>query len=224
VGTVAERGGKTSFVRDFLMDHPQGNHREINEAWTAAGFEGNISKPVVDKMRAKLKLTGNLGTKTRKTARPRVSTKRTKPATTTPGKAGFTKEFLNDHPEATSREVNEAWANAGMLGTISHTVVSEVRKVLGLTGKTAPSSRKQPSRAAAPTSTLQRRTPAAETGSTGNIVKATTTHDTSRTAVLLAVEEQIDRLIFQMMGLGELTEIETALREARRALYRALTT
>ena len=211
MATVAERGGKTTFVRDFLLNHPQGNHRQINEAWTVAGFEGTISKPVVDKMRAKLKLTGNLGTRSKTTAKPNSSPKRTKLATTTPGKAGFTKEFLNDHPEASSKEVNEAWAKAGMLGTISHTVVSEVRKKLGLLGK------------ASPASTPPGRRSAAETGSTTSIVTGATSQDSSRTAALLAAEEQIDQLIFQMMGLGEMTEIETALREARRALYRALT-
>jgi hypothetical protein len=39
----------------------------------------------------------------------------------------------------------------------------------------------------------------------------------------MAAEVEIDRLIFQMMGLGDLDEIETALRAARRAVYKALT-
>ncbi|MGC8639763.1 MAG: hypothetical protein ACP5XB_07770 [Isosphaeraceae bacterium] len=223
MATVAERGGKTSFVRDYLLNQPRGNHREINEAWTAAGFEGTISKPVVDKMRAKLKLTGNLGMKTKRTAQTSGSAKRKRSAATTPGKASFTKEFLNDHPEATSRDVNEAWARAGMLGTISHTVVSEVRKSLGLNGKAALALRKQAASATVPPSTPQARRPGLETARAASVATRTTAQDTSRAEVLLAAEEQIDRLIFQMMGLGELTEIETALREARRAVYRALT-
>ena len=96
----------------------------MNEAWTADGMRGTISKSVVDKIRARLGLTGNLGAKSKVAAKPKTAPKRTRKATTTPGKSGFTKEFLNDHPDATSREVNEAWTKAGMQGTISHTVVS----------------------------------------------------------------------------------------------------
>ena len=39
---------------------------------------------------------------------------------------------------------------------------------------------------------------------------------------LLGVEAEIDRLIFTVMGIGNLTEIEAALREARRRVYGAL--
>jgi hypothetical protein len=52
--------GKTMFAKEFLNDHPQGNVDAVNDAWLAAGFDGTISKTVVDKMRASLGLTGNL--------------------------------------------------------------------------------------------------------------------------------------------------------------------
>jgi hypothetical protein len=52
--------GKKMFVKEFLNDHPQGNVDAVNDAWLAAGFDGTISKTVVDKMRASLGLTGNL--------------------------------------------------------------------------------------------------------------------------------------------------------------------
>ena len=55
-------------------------------------------------------------------------------ATKTQGKTGFVKEFLQNNPQARAKAVNEAWTAAGMKGTISHTVVSEVRKELGLIG------------------------------------------------------------------------------------------
>ena len=35
------------------------------------------------------------------------------------------------------------------------------------------------------------------------------------------VETEIDKLIFQVMGIGDLPEVETALREARRRVYGA---
>jgi len=74
---TATTPGKTMFVKEFLNDHPQGNVDAVNEAWTAAGFEGTISRTLVDKTRALLGLTGKLSGKTKKT---RTSTK----AKTTP--------------------------------------------------------------------------------------------------------------------------------------------
>ena len=145
MATATVRGDKTKFVNEFLAKNPQGNLRTVNEAWTAEGMRGTISKSVVDKIRAKLGLTGNLGAKSKVAAKPKTAPKRTRKATTTPGKAGFTKEFLNDHPDATSGEVNEAWTKAGMQGRISHTTVSEVRKSLGLIGKPRTTTRKQTS-------------------------------------------------------------------------------
>jgi hypothetical protein len=43
-----------------------------------------------------------------------------------------------------------------------------------------------------------------------------------RTSALLHVETEIDRLIFTVMGIGNLPEIATGLRDARRKVYRAL--
>jgi hypothetical protein len=39
----------------------------------------------------------------------------------------------------------------------------------------------------------------------------------------MALEEGIDRLIFSIMGIGNLPEVESALRDARRQVYAALT-
>ena len=55
-------------------------------------------------------------------------------ATATPGKTSFVKEFLNANPQGNTKTVNEAWQAAGMKGTISHPIISQVRKKLGLTG------------------------------------------------------------------------------------------
>jgi hypothetical protein len=55
-------------------------------------------------------------------------------ATMSPGKTSFVKEFLKKNPQSKARAVNDAWTAAGMDGTISHTVISEVRKELGLIG------------------------------------------------------------------------------------------
>ena len=55
-------------------------------------------------------------------------------ATKSQGKTSFVREFLQNNPQAKAKAVNDAWAAAGMKGTISHTVISEVRKELGLIG------------------------------------------------------------------------------------------
>ena len=41
----------------------------------------------------------------------------------------------------------------------------------------------------------------------------------ARTLALTELEADIDRLIFKVMGVGDLTEIEDSLRQARRLLY-----
>src|SRR4051812_48718640 len=69
--------GKTSFLKEFLNDHPEGNVKAVNEAWTKSGFDGSISNTLVSKMRAQLGLTGNLR---RKPVKPKAATA-TKPYT-----------------------------------------------------------------------------------------------------------------------------------------------
>ena len=39
-GTATPTPGKTSFVKEFLHDNPDGTTKTVNEAWQAAGFEG----------------------------------------------------------------------------------------------------------------------------------------------------------------------------------------
>ena len=67
MATVTVNQGKTSFVKQFLSEHPEGNTRTVNEAWRAAGFDGTISPTLVNKTR--VKLTGKRRRKAR-TARP----------------------------------------------------------------------------------------------------------------------------------------------------------
>lgn len=55
-------------------------------------------------------------------------------ATKSQNKTAFVRKLLQNNPQANARAVNEAWAAAGMKGMISHPIVSETRKQLGLTG------------------------------------------------------------------------------------------
>ena len=66
--TATATPGKTSFLKEFLHDNPEGNVKAVNEAWTAAGFDGTISDTLVYKARASLGLTGNLSGKTKAAA------------------------------------------------------------------------------------------------------------------------------------------------------------
>jgi len=66
--TATKSPGKSSFVKEILLDDQQANPKAVNEAWTAAGMKGTISSALVNKMRARLGLTGNLRGKGKKRA------------------------------------------------------------------------------------------------------------------------------------------------------------
>src|SRR5271157_5372664 len=133
MATATVNQGKTSFVKQFLNANPQGTTKTVIEAWQAAGFEGTISPTLVNKTR--VKLTGNLRGNSKTAAKEKSAPRMPKTATAAPGKTSFVKEFLHGNPQANAKAVNEAWTAAGMKGTISHPVISVVRKQLGLTGK-----------------------------------------------------------------------------------------
>ena len=97
-------------------------------------------------------------------------------ATATPGKTSFVKQFLKDNPEANTKTVNEAWQAAGMKGTISHPIISQVRKQLGLTGNLPGKTRNAAKEKAASnmpgTATLLQARPASSRSSSTTIPKA----------------------------------------------------
>src|SRR5208282_2171350 len=85
--------GKTSFVKQFLNDHPDGTTKTVNEAWQAAGMKGTISHPIISQVRKQLGLTGKLRGKIRAAAKGKAAPNMPKTATT-PGKTSFVKDFL----------------------------------------------------------------------------------------------------------------------------------
>ena len=117
-------------------------------------------------------------------------------------------------PKATSRAVNEAWQAAGFDGTISKTVVYKVKASLGLTGNLHENTKKSKTSATG----KKRGTPRKETAAAVNVQPRI-----NRSTVLDDLEADIDRLLFKVMAIGDLTEIEDSLRQARRLLYGALT-
>ena len=126
--------GKTSFVKEFLNDHPDGTTKTVNEAWQAAGMKGTISHPIISQVRKQLGLTGNLPGKTRKSAKEKSAARLPKTATRHQGKTRFVKDFLGDHPQGNVKAVNEAWAAAGKDGTIGSTLIHKMRSQMGLSG------------------------------------------------------------------------------------------
>ena len=199
MATATRDQGKTSFVKEFLGDHPLGNVKAVNEAWAAAGKDGTIGPTLIHKMRSQMKLSGNL---------------RAKPKTA--GKTSFVKEFLKDNPQGNTNAVNEAWLAAGMQGTISPTLVNKTRASLGLTGNLRGKSKTK-----ATTTGKRRGRPPKETNAAVNEKPAGQPRGrkSNRSLALTELEADIDRLIFKVMGVGDLTEIEAALRQARRLLY-----
>ena len=202
---------KTGFVRMFLQKNSQANAKAVNQAWTAAGMKGTISHTVTSEVRKQLGLVGNQPGKT-KAVKAKAGAKASK-TSSSPGKAMFVKEFVHDNPRANVRAINEAWRAAGFKGTISKTVVYKVKASLGLTeNPTKPKTsaarkiRAIPRKVITPAVNMQPRT-----------------SNSIRTVVLNELETDIDRLIFKAMAIGNLTEFEDLLRQARRLLYGVLT-
>ncbi len=149
-------------------------------------------------------------------------------ATRNQGKTLFVKETLIDHPTANPKFVNEAWERAGMEGTISDTLVNKMRAQLKLTGNlrgNGAAKRRKGAVSKRSSAGRKRRakdvTVARSDGVTGEVRPRTSGRSSVRLAEL---EAEIDRLLFSVMSLGNLPEVEDALRQTRRALYRAFAT
>jgi hypothetical protein len=218
VALATKNENKSGFVKEYLSDHPEGNVKAVNEAWTAAGMKGAIGATLIYQTRADLGLSGNLRVKPKpKTAAKAKSPTKMSKAARSPGKSMFVKEFLNDHPQGNVAAVNEAWQAAGFDGTISPALVNQMRAKLRLTGNLrGGAKRSKPS----PTGKKRGR-PRKETTAAVNGKPAGQPRGDWSTA-LNDMEADIDRLIFKTMAIGDLTEIEDTLRRARRLLYAAL--
>jgi hypothetical protein len=132
------------------------------------------------------------------------------------GKTSFLKEHLHDNPKSNTAAVNDAWKKAGMEGTIGPTLVNKIRAELGLTGNLRPATKTKTS-TKKPKSTGKTGSRKPGTAATAQIQTRTTT---SRHRQLTDVEADLDRLLFKVMGIGDLPRVEESLRETRRLLYR----
>ena len=213
--TATPTPGKTSFVKQFLNDHPEGTTKTVNEAWQAAGFEGTISPTLVNKTRVKMNLTGNLRGNAKTAAKEKAASDMPRTAIVSPGKTRFLKEFLHDNPQGNVKAANEAWQAAGYGGTISETLVYKTRASLGLTGKLHGKTKKSE----AMTTSTGKKPGRPREEPTAPVTGQPRGRKSNRSLALNELEADIDRLIFKVMGIGDLTEIEDSLRQARRLLY-----
>jgi hypothetical protein len=205
--------GKTGFVKEFLNDNPQANARAVNEAWKEAGFEGTISNTLVTRMRSELGLTGNIpkgpgnkaeaeaGTTSASAIKKRGRGKRATPRVGNQGKTAFVRDFIKKNQTANRKAVEEAWLAAGNEGPISSALVSNLRSEMGLIGK----KRGRPSKGKV-------------TGTIPNTTDVRSPRSGGRGPALAEIEADIDRIIFRLIALGGMEEIEDELRKVRRRL------
>jgi hypothetical protein len=147
-------------------------------------------------------------------------------ATKSLGKTSFVKEILFDNPQANPTAVNEAWTAAGMEGTISPTLVNKMRSELGLAGNLRVGPGQTKGVATSKPASRDKKSGGKAKGKSRAANMDTTKAEGSgrrmpRTQALVQVEAEIDRLLFLVMKIGGLTDVEDSLRESRRRLYRA---
>jgi hypothetical protein len=148
-----------------------------------------------------------------------------------PSKTTFVRDLLRKNSTANRKAVEEAWREAGHEGPISSALVSNLRRELGLTGNQRDDSRPtngnattEPPKAKARKSRRKKRRRSANGKASGlQTTPATERKPRSggRDKAIAEIEGDIDRLIFKLMDVGGMEEIEGGLRKVRRLLYRS---
>ena len=137
------------------------------------------------------------------------------------GKTEFVRDYLASHRDANVEQVNKAWSEAGKPGSISVSLVSKERQKAGLTGKMG--GKQGPTKKAAAGPKVTAAPKAARVVRAPEPVASTAQANGrgDRGRLLAEVEGDIDRLLFKLMGVGGLDEIEDELRRVRRRLVRS---
>ena len=133
------------------------------------------------------------------------------------GKMAFARQFLEQNHDANPIAVNAAWYAAGHGGSISKSAVGKMRAKLGLTDRSR--SGRRPARAVATKPRAAADRDHGPRNGEGNRHVALPESDRDRT--LEQLEAEIDRILFQVMALDGLSEVEEALRRGRRLLVLA---
>jgi hypothetical protein len=132
------------------------------------------------------------------------------------GKTAFVTEHLQQNPDATDDEINEAWELAGNEGGISGSLIYKIRAKEGLTGKRGSKGRGAATKGRAKSS--PRTAGADSTAESAAETPKPLDKRTNRGRVVAELEGDIDRVIFKLMSVGGLEEIEDGLRNVRRRL------
>jgi hypothetical protein len=148
------------------------------------------------------------------------------------GKTEFVREVLTRNPHANAQKVRQEWTASGHSGTISQTLVNKQRSLMGLSGNLRggrPSRSESAGAEKAPYTGKKRgRKPKSailnghESAGDGRSFGEPRARVGGRPAQLSQLEADIDRLLFRVMSLGGLENIEDSLRRTRRLLYQAL--
>ena len=154
-------------------------------------------------------------------------------ATKTSGqsKSSFVRDFLRKNPTANRNAVERAWHEAGHEGPIQSSLVSTIRRKLGLMGSEPVGSRPTDSngavegprskgRASKPKRRGRRRKGKASDAD-GTPATGPKPSSGGRARALAEIEQDLDRLIFRLMTLGGFEAIEHELRKVRRLLYQS---
>ena len=147
-------------------------------------------------------------------------------------KTAFVRDFIRKNPNANRKDVEQAWLAAGNEGPIHSSLVSNLRAEAGLTGKKRRGARSRRAERDGAVASTQAATGAAKPKRRGrkkgrkakaNIATATERQPRSggQGKALAEIEQDIDRLIFKLMGVGGSEGIEHELRKVRRLLYRS---
>ena len=143
-------------------------------------------------------------------------------------KTAFITAHLEANPTANRKSVNEAWAEAGHSGAVSPTLVSKLRRELGLAGNLRGRSRASESNGAPKAKgpkpkQATRAKGGARTEIEGQVstpIKSGSSNPSTggRSRMIDEVEAGIDHLMFTLKVNGGMPEVEAALRAARRLL------
>jgi hypothetical protein len=146
-----------------------------------------------------------------------------------PSKTAFVRDFLRKNSTANRKAVEEAWLAAGREGPIQSSLVSNLRRELGLRGSRRGGARPAEGDGAADSPKAKRasKTRKRPRSRNGRASAARSTAATERKPLsrgrdkaLAEIEGDIDRLIFKLTLVGGCEGIEDELRKVRRLLYR----
>ena len=119
------------------------------------------------------------------------------------GKQNFVADFLHKNPAANEKAIKEAWTASGHEGTVSSSMIYKVKSSLGL-----PRLPRGPRKAIAKHAAPRTR-------------EAAPRVESRKSSSVDEIEAALDRAIYKAMEHGNLSDVESALRRARRLLIKS---